>query len=88
MKIKSRFIVYHAHYTKIIGVADTIEQALHIGEQFGCKDHDCPCQKYYVYDRKIKTNDITKIVEERMKEETYQFYRKTGRWKKRGRKLC
>ena len=82
MKFKERFIVYHSHYTKVIGRTDKIEVALHIGEQYGCRDFDCLCCHYYVYDRKLKTNDITKIVKGLIKEEDYEIYRKTGKWRR------
>ena len=82
METKQRFIVYHAHYTMIIGSADTLEQAFAIGEQQGCRDRDCPCHKYYVYDRHIHTYDVSKMIKQRIKEEDYAIYRKTGKWRK------
>ena len=82
MEAKQRFIVYHSHYTMIIGSADTLEQAFAIGEKNGCRDHDCPCQKYYVYDRRIHTYNVSQMIKQRIKEEDYAFYRKTGKWRK------
>ena len=82
MKTKQRFIVYHAHYTMVIGSADTLEQAFAIGEEKGCRDYDCPCHKYYVYDRHIHTYDVSKMIKQRIKEEDYAIYRKTGKWRK------
>lgn len=53
MELKSRFTIYHSHYSEVIGKADTLEQAFAIGEEKGCRDYNCPCHKYYVYDSKF-----------------------------------
>lgn len=65
----SRYNIYHTHTKALIGTAETIEEAIFIGEQYGCKDKDCPCNKYVVYDNILKTSDIIEMVKDRINKE-------------------
>ena len=65
----SRYDIYHTHTRALIGTADTIEQAILIGEEKGCRDNYCPCRRYIIYDTVLKTDDVTEMVKERIKRE-------------------
>lgn len=68
--MSERFEVYHAHGIKRIGEAKTLEAALATGEKYGCRDYDCPCRKYMIYDNALLTGDMDVIIKHWVKRNT------------------
>lgn len=62
-------MIYHAHFTKLVAEANKIELALYLGGEYGCRDMNCPCCKYIVYDSVLNTTDITIIVKSAIRSE-------------------
>lgn len=69
----SRYDIYHTHTKELIGATETLEQAIFIGEQYGCKDKRCPCNKYVVYDNILKTSDVIEMAKDRIRKERKRF---------------
>ena len=59
-----RFDVYYTlvHGRKWIGASNNIVRAMAIGRKLGCYDPECLCQKYVLYDNKLKTDRISEML--------------------------
>lgn len=59
-----RFDVYYpsVHGRRWIGASNNLMNAMAIGEKGGCREYDCPCGRYEIYDNKLKTNDIKEMI--------------------------
>lgn len=60
---KGRYTVYapQKHGGKILGTAETLEDAVNIGVVRGCRNPICRCEKYRITDQKLNTNRIDKM---------------------------
>jgi hypothetical protein len=75
-----RFVTYRAsvHGKTYIGDSDTLENAIAVGINGGCKNPGCECEKYIIWDRKLKTDDIGLMFAD--------THKKAKKWHLRGNK--
>lgn len=69
-----RFQVFNAsvHGGKLLGESDDLEKAINIGAVCGCTKPGCLCERYTIYDKKLKTNEIDLMFVDQQREEILQ----------------
>ena len=67
-----RYNVYspRVHGRKWIGSSNDLMRAIMQGEKKGCQTLGCPCGKYEIYDNKLRTNNIQKIIKYKIMRES------------------
>ena len=54
------------HGRKWVGASNNLNRAIAIGERKGCRIYGCPCGKYSIYDNKLKTDNVQKMIMDMM----------------------
>ena len=72
MKKLKRYNEYSpgVHGRKLIGSSNDLMEAIMQGERKGCQILGCPCGKYEIYDNKLRTNNIQKIIKYKIMRES------------------
>ena len=67
-----RYDVYspRVHGRKWIGSSDDLIRAMMLGDNKGCRTLGCPCGKYEIYDNKLRTGNIRKIIKYKIMRES------------------